>query len=370
VTAKGYLEKNKKKVNNSGEGTGLGESGNTVTITDGTVSATGGDGKAGIGGDTVTIRGGTVNATGKLGGAGIGGNQNAKGGAITISGGYVVADGGYDTNTYVFGAGIGNGATSGVAAIADDDDTTFTTGADGNAVIVASSISDTSEQSEWSGLIFNGNDGAIYSADNSFTLTQDVTIPAGATLTVAEGQTLVVPAGTTLTIPTGAAVDLAEGATLKVNKKATMAAAEGSITGNGKIETYGESNGDNGGGNGSSNGGGAILLAAGAVAVAAVAGGVLWLYRQGLLPDFFNKAAKLSGVALDEAGNVLQNATILVQQLQEGQLVTVQTTTTGADGSYKITVPDGDYTITAQYTDPLTGETRTVELNVSENAAA
>jgi hypothetical protein len=107
---------------------------------------------------------------------------------------------------------------------------------------------------------------------------------------------------------------------------------------------------------------------AGAVVVAAVAGGVLWLRNSGLL-NAAEKAVKLGGIAVDEAGNVLQNATILVQQLQEGVPVTVQTTKTGADGSYTINVPDGDYTLTAQFTDPLTGETRTVELNISENSA-
>jgi hypothetical protein len=116
--------------------------------------------------------------------------------------------------------------------------------------------------------------------------------------------------------------------------------------------------------------GGAVLLAAGAVAAAAVVGGALWLRSTGRLPNWFNKAAKLGGVAMDEAGNVLQNATILVQQLQEGQFVTVQTTTADANGNYKITVPDGDYVLSAQYTDPLTGEARTVELNISENEAA
>jgi hypothetical protein len=149
------------------------------------------------------------------------------------------------------------------------------------------------------------------------------------------------------------------------------------VTGTGTINdesgSVGSASESSGGGSGSAGGssnsnGGAILLVAGAVVAAVVAGGVLWLRNSGLLKAAA-KAVELGGIAVDEAGNVLQNATILVQQLQDGKPVTVQTTKTGADGSYTLNVPDGDYTITAQFADPLTGETRTVELNISENSS-
>ena len=97
----------------AGIGGGDGGDGGTVTIYDGTVTATGGYGGAGIGGGAggdggeVTISGGTVTATGGSGGAGIGGGAGSSGGTVTISGGVVTATGG------TFGAGIGGGGDGG-----------------------------------------------------------------------------------------------------------------------------------------------------------------------------------------------------------------------------------------------------------------
>jgi hypothetical protein len=360
-----------------------------VTISNGIVNATGGAGSAGIGGGNgaITISGGTVTATGADGGAGIGGGSST----ITVSGGTVTATGSDSS------AGIGG---------------TFTTGTSGNAVIFASSISDNDDMSAWSGVIFQGDEGTIYPADGNFTLTQDLTIPEGKTLTIQEGQKLAIQ-NATLTIEQGATLEVYASSlesgniTTDENSKivrkagsnfvvladstgATVDADEDHLNGL-TIVTETEPSTDSGddqktdttqstspqpepkqddNAKSDADDGGAVLLAVGAVAVGAVVGGVLWLRDKGLLPDWFNKAAKLGGVAMDEAGNVLQNATILVQQLQEGQAVTVQTTTADAGGNYTIKVPDGDYTITAQYTDPLTGEARTVELNVGQNAAA
>ena len=67
------------------------------------------EGNAGIGGDvqqsgdTITINGGSVTATGGLFGAGIGGGDNGSGGMIEINGGEIIATGGS------YGAGIGGG---------------------------------------------------------------------------------------------------------------------------------------------------------------------------------------------------------------------------------------------------------------------
>lgn len=83
-----------------------------ITITGGTVSATGGDQGAGIGsgystcGD-ITITGGTVTATGGYSAAGIGSaDMSSYCGAITITGGTITATGGNN------GAGIGSGSSS------------------------------------------------------------------------------------------------------------------------------------------------------------------------------------------------------------------------------------------------------------------
>ena len=84
-----------------------------IIITGGTVTATGGDGGAGIGGGcggdngngvNITITGSRVTATGNSGGAGIGGGERCDGENITITGSRVTATG--DRG----GAGIGGGA--------------------------------------------------------------------------------------------------------------------------------------------------------------------------------------------------------------------------------------------------------------------
>ena len=88
--------------------------GENITITGGTVTATGGENGAGIGGgdggaaENITITGGTVTAAGGYYGAGIGGGSGGSGSGgsgknITITGGTVNAAGGWG------GAGIGGG---------------------------------------------------------------------------------------------------------------------------------------------------------------------------------------------------------------------------------------------------------------------
>ena len=159
----------------------------------GSLNATGGIFGAGIGGGnggsggTITINSGTVNATAvgspsdNVGGAGIGGGVGGAGGKITITGGTVIATGGGN------GAGIGGrGGAGGTFA------------ADGNAFIVANSISDQSgKDSSWSGVIFEGNKGQVYG--DSITLTTDAEIPSGKELTIKDGQTLTVGDGVSLT---------------------------------------------------------------------------------------------------------------------------------------------------------------------------
>ena len=99
----------------SGIGGGNNAGCGNITISGGTVTATGGsDGGAGIGGASngscgnITISGGTVTATGGNKAAGIGSGFEGTCGNITISGGTINATGGSDGSQY--GAGIGSGA--------------------------------------------------------------------------------------------------------------------------------------------------------------------------------------------------------------------------------------------------------------------
>lgn len=176
----------------AGIGGGCDGSGGFITIDGGTVSVIGGYSGAGIGGGSggneirdvssglITINGGIINATGGDSGAGIGGGYYGVGGTVCINGGTVTSIGDY-------GAGIGNGDEgSGV---------TFSTGSNGNAFIVASSISDQSGNSNWQGIIFDGDNGSIY---GSPTLSTDAVIPEGKTLVINTSQTLTVNSGVTL----------------------------------------------------------------------------------------------------------------------------------------------------------------------------
>ena len=208
--------------NAAGIGGGQGGSGGNITINGGTVTATsvtplgaGIGGGSGAGSDAsggnITINGGNVTATSEAFAAGIGGGQESSGGNITINGGTVTATGGPE------GAGIGSGshgsydtitinggsvtATGGDLAAGIGDGSggsggSFATGADGHALIVASSISDTSQRDSWSGIIFEGNDGKVY---GNPTIQENIEIPWGKTLTIPENTTLTVKDGVTLT---------------------------------------------------------------------------------------------------------------------------------------------------------------------------
>ena len=116
------LEHNKEKDSNRNETSG------TLTITDtdknGSLTANGSSGGAGIGGATfkdagkLEITGGTINATGSNGGAGIGGGDQGGDADIVISGGTITAAGGSDPRPgAVGGAGIGGGGWGGNATI-------------------------------------------------------------------------------------------------------------------------------------------------------------------------------------------------------------------------------------------------------------
>ena len=207
-----------------GYGDGSGGSGGTVTINGGIVTATsiggagigGGEGGGGSGGNggTITITGGGVKAESELGaaigGGYSGGGTGGDGGKIIITGGNIAASGdgtaigggcgthggsggevtitgGTVTATGGDGAeGIGGGY-SGVFAIGGSG--TFETTGNGNAVIFASSIGDQSHKDDWSGIIFEGDEGEVY---GNPTLADDLTIPENKALDIPSGKTLTV----------------------------------------------------------------------------------------------------------------------------------------------------------------------------------
>ncbi len=228
---------------------GIGTEGGIINISGGTVNATGGNGAAGIGsgydyygniiGSEITISGGTITATGgktdwgtDATGAGIGSGQNCDNNIITITGGIVNAIGGTNNGTYVdkvYGAGIGSGPNGDGGTIiisggtvnatgygeadgigggsgADGAAGNFSTAEGGNpgsAFIYSSSIGDKTNQSDWSGIIYEGNIGKVY---KSPALNTDAEIKTGSTLTIESGNTLTVGKNVTLTIAAGASL--------------------------------------------------------------------------------------------------------------------------------------------------------------------
>lgn len=206
----------------AGIGGGFNGDGGSIIINNGTINATGGGGAAGIGGglldyneqygsSIILINGGIIKAKGREDGAGIGGGYSASAGEITINGGIVEAKG--DNEAVGIGAGSGGnggriiinggtvnaiGGTYSSAGIGTDgwgDKGSFSTGTNGNAFIIASSINANIDNSQWQGIIFEGNDGSIYGSPTLFT---DAVIPEGKILVINTSQTLTVNSGVTL----------------------------------------------------------------------------------------------------------------------------------------------------------------------------
>ena len=188
-----------------------------VEITGGNVQATGGVSGAGIGSGTnssnegtVRISGGNVNATGGSDGAGIGGSWSAGAGIVEITGGTVNATGGSG-----MAAGIGGyGASGGQAIISggtvtargsvEDINCAFSTGTNGQAVVIANTIADISRQDEWSCLLVGDSTAVWYGTNNHITCDTELTLT---------GDTLTIPAGSSLTAKR---VTLQSGAALNV----------------------------------------------------------------------------------------------------------------------------------------------------------
>ncbi len=192
--------------NGAGIGGGKKGSGGNITISGGTVKALvysyGNNSGAGIGGGygadggTITITGGTVLGATAGDGAGIGGggadkeSKNAgAGGKITITGGKVLANS-------TFGHGIGGGISK-ESGGQNGANGSFSTGADGKAMIISKSIADKNGQGSWQGIIFEVPNGKVYgnqelSEDFEIKEGQTLTIPAGITLTIHSGKTLII----------------------------------------------------------------------------------------------------------------------------------------------------------------------------------
>ena len=123
---------------NAGIGGDVQQSGDTITINGGEITATGGTSGSGIGGGskingsggTITINGGEITANGGDNGAGIGGGSASSGGIITINGGTIATTGGN------LGAGIGGGDNdSGGEITINGSDKIIATGNGGGAGI-------------------------------------------------------------------------------------------------------------------------------------------------------------------------------------------------------------------------------------------
>lgn len=163
-------------------GAGIGSGGHggkvgNITITGGTVEATGG---------TAVRQSSDGTTTRYFSGAGIGSGGSfaytSATNAIVINAGTVTATGGTGAD------GIGSGA-------GNSESGDFSTGEDGQAVIYAGSISDQDDTTGWNGIIFQGNNGQVY---GEVTLQKDLELENDQKLNIPEGSSLTVPEGTKL----------------------------------------------------------------------------------------------------------------------------------------------------------------------------
>ena len=149
-------------------GNGGNRSGENITITGGTVTATGGWGGAGIGGgingsgEDITINGGTVTAAGGYYAAGIGGGERGNGEDITITDGTVNAAGGGS------GAGIGGGymGSGSNVTVSGAAQVTAIAGKSGNGYGAGATIGDGSKRTYENG-VYTYSDGKEIQADIS-----------------------------------------------------------------------------------------------------------------------------------------------------------------------------------------------------------
>lgn len=213
-----------KSQNGAGIGGGKGGAGGSIKITGGKVEALSTNG-AGIGGGingaggNIEITGGDISAVSIFSGAGIGGGKNGAGGTIKITGGKVEA-------LSTKGAGIGAGKDGAAGS--------FSTGADGKALIYTNSISDTSDEASWKGIIFKGTSGKVYGEQE---LSYDFNVGGGHTLEITSGSKLTISQGKTLGLVNTA--KLQNNGTLenngRIKKRKGSEISGGDITGSGEL---------------------------------------------------------------------------------------------------------------------------------------
>ena len=123
---------------NAGIGGDVQQSGDTIKINGGEITATGGTSGSGIGslgaGGTIEINGGDITATGGNLGAGIGGGNYGAGGMIEINGGNITANG-QGSSSACGGAGIGGGSQQSGGTITIHGGEIVATGYSGSAGI-------------------------------------------------------------------------------------------------------------------------------------------------------------------------------------------------------------------------------------------
>ena len=217
--------------NQAGIGGGKEESCGEIIINGGTITANGGRYAMGLGGNpngtggNITVNGGTVMAQGgdgyssgwstTPGGPGLAVGQS---GIVTIHGGNVIATGGNGSkDIFAAAGGVGiktgtNGETHITAGFVNAQPGAwesigiagnFSTGPNGNAVIVTQNIENNSNSQDWNGLFFIENavgaldKGVIYG--QTVTPTCDFTVPSGVTVTIEKTQSLVISQGITMT---------------------------------------------------------------------------------------------------------------------------------------------------------------------------
>ena len=114
------------------------------------------------------------------------GTHGGIGGEVTITGGTVTATGNASGNPSVYIIGV-EGIGGGRYDVTSGTDGTFQTTNNGNAVIFASSIGDQSGKTSnaWHGIIFEGDEGKVY---GNPTLAADLTIPENKALDIPVGK--------------------------------------------------------------------------------------------------------------------------------------------------------------------------------------
>ncbi|MDR0251473.1 MAG: hypothetical protein LBI35_09270 [Burkholderiales bacterium] len=154
-----------------GGGDGSSSAGGNITLNGGTVNAQGGFQAAGIGGGrsgaggNITINSGLVNAQGSTYGAGIGGGHGGSGQNTALNGGTINAQGGF------YAAGIGGGANSDVIGNTSD-------GAGGTIVISGGKVSATGGVNDLG--VFGIGGGAGIGSSGNCGVTGNITVTGDA----------------------------------------------------------------------------------------------------------------------------------------------------------------------------------------------